>query len=343
MGGLLIGFFLGDFDAAVMFGRASVVFMNKASANTSEARNCFITSIYCLHFQDPLKDMLAPLMVGYKKGISTGDMESSMWCIWFYLQVKWLTGAPLESLLGDSIFYSKMFVDFGQIIHSNTISPCKQLYDNLINGPQTCDLVGEYFDEVNDLASLAQRKAVSEIGHVYTIKIDACCFFADYCQGADIASKHGDYIQKMIPGRTDLPAFYYMASLCCFAAATETGKAKYLRQARKYRNIIKKWVNRGNKNCFHFDALLDAEHERYRGNQSVCVKLYEKGIVTAGRQGLLHFQALANERLATYWRSLNEVEEESYRLKEAVRLYDAWGAYHKVELLRAANESKLDC
>ena len=63
---------------------------------------------------------------------------------------------------------------------------------------------------------------------------------------------------------------------------------------------------------------------------------YESGILLAGRQGLTHYQAFGNERYAFYCKSTGNQEEANYRFKEALSLFDNWGALHKVEHLRGA-------
>jgi hypothetical protein len=70
-----------------------------------------------------------------------------------------------------------------------------------------------------------------------------------------------------------------------------------------------------------------------RKNQKA-LKNYEVAVLLAGRRGLVNLQALCNERFADYLVICNDINEASYRFNEAIRLYEEWGAWKKVEQLK---------
>lgn len=93
----------------------------------------------------------------------------------------------------------------------------------------------------------------------------------------------------------------------------------------------------------HYDTFLQAEHAALRGKKIQAKGKYEEAIKLAARTGHLHHAALFNERFADHLkRDLNDEEEASYRLKEAIRWYGEWGAKRKVELLIAAQGQKAE-
>lgn len=85
----------------------------------------------------------------------------------------------------------------------------------------------------------------------------------------------------------------------------------------------------------HLAALLKAELAATKKQSKAAVESFEQAILMAGRQGISHDQALANERLGDYYGSLNRMSDAEYHLQEAVKLYSEWGAVAKCEILRA--------
>ena len=127
----------------------------------------------------------------------------------------------------------------------------------------------------------------------------------------------------------------FIAGVCAYDVATNTGRAKYRKLANKVRATVHSWVKNGNPNANHYACLLDAEYYRMKGNFAEACKFYENASIMAGRIGLLHDAALVHERYAIHLlNSVSRAEEEAiFRLKKAVKLYSEWGAVGKVRLL----------
>jgi hypothetical protein len=81
-------------------------------------------------------------------------------------------------------------------------------------------------------------------------------------------------------------------------------------------------------------ALLDAEWAVLKKKKGDLRLKFEQAIVIAGRRGLTHLQALANERLAMYMEEVGDKVESFYRYEQAIKLYDEWGATAKIEQLQ---------
>mmetsp|Transcript_14015 Transcript_14015/g.25132 ORF Transcript_14015/g.25132 Transcript_14015/m.25132 type:complete len:118 (+) Transcript_14015:2-355(+) len=99
--------------------------------------------------------------------------------------------------------------------------------------------------------------------------------------------------------------------------------------------VIRSWMKKGNPNCLHLDTLLDAEKARLKSNRHDAIKAYESAIVLAARRGMIHEQALANERYADFLLRLGESNEGMGRLQDAIKGYKEWGANAKVHLLES--------
>jgi hypothetical protein len=98
-----------------------------------------------------------------------------------------------------------------------------------------------------------------------------------------------------------------------------------------------------------FDSLLDAEAESLRGDHYNACRHYEAAVLYAGRRGWRQDQALAHERYGTHLSRLeaggdrhdhdHHRNDAHFHLREAVKLYDEWGAHAKVDLMRRAHSS----
>jgi cytidine deaminase len=120
-----------------------------------------------------------------------------------------------------------------------------------------------------------------------------------------------------------------------YAMARRTKKRKYKVQANKITKTIEKWVKSGNPNVKHYHLLLSAEQAALSKNYTRAEENYKKAIVLAARTGHMHHAALCNERYADFLlQELSDEEEAKYRMEEAIRFYEAWGAVGKVEMLK---------
>jgi hypothetical protein len=129
-----------------------------------------------------------------------------------------------------------------------------------------------------------------------------------------------------------------MDNLCrgvsLFEMARKTTKKKYKQEAMKVLASVKDHVKKGALNVYHHEALLEGELAAMNGNSEVARHHYGRATVLAGRRGFLQDSALANERFGLYLlKDLSDTEEASYRLEQAAKLYNEWGARAKANLI----------
>ena len=114
--------------------------------------------------------------------------------------------------------------------------------------------------------------------------------------------------------------------------------ATYKHHAKRIRKAIHKWKSAGNPNAVYYCIFLDAEHAALQGKRAEAETQYKKAIQFAGRSGYLHHAALFNELYSDYLlREHNDTDEARYRLEEAIKYYQDWGALGKVEMLQKSS------
>jgi hypothetical protein len=122
------------------------------------------------------------------------------------------------------------------------------------------------------------------------------------------------------------------------AAVARSGSGARRRAARKAlrRSLrdLRGWAHPGS-DFVHMFLLLEAERLRSRGEAHAALALYAKGASEAVAHKHLHQAALAHEARAELLLELRRATEARSSLRQAMTLYEEWGAATKVKRLAA--------
>lgn len=259
-----------------------------------------------------------------------------MYSMFTWLLLKFIVGCPLESLAADVKLYVKQMHDLKQYQAKKMTKCLHQAILNLIreNNPDNpMQFSGGALSE-DDLKS-----ATDDIlwnASVYTYQGALFTYFGEHVQNADTAIELGhNFLAEAMLAFPNIMLDTFLKGVSCFAAARQTGRAKYAKIAKICQSKIKKWLKMGNPNVKHYDTFLDAEALAFKGKKSA-IKHYEAAILQAARSGYQQDAALASERLAEYQLSvMDDHEEGAFRLREAESYWRSWGSIAKVQQLAA--------
>ena len=337
--GIIFNGVLEDFDGGRICGEKAVAVMKRCGVMSVEPRCRFICNTYIFHWKKPLQQCRQNLLEAYRVGMKTGDLDSACFALYHYLEAGLFTGQLLDDLDADFRVYTRQMLDYNMIYHWKISSFCWQALANLRIVLQTGDptvLTGEVYNEEVELEQMHSEGDIVVEANFRRIQMLVSGYFASYQKAADIAITWGEKSNALLPGQPGCVEVLFIGSLSCFAICSRTREGKKYRDLGiKFAKKLKGWMEKGNPNCVAHDALLDAEKSRALGSQSAVVsKLYETATLLAGRRGLIHVQALANERFASFLLEQQNREDGSYRLKESLNLYTEWGAMRKVEMLQ---------
>jgi tetratricopeptide (TPR) repeat protein len=318
-----------------MYAEHAVAMLKKHNYRRVEPKTLFIVHSGVWHWTNPLQNSMQTFIDIYHKGMRVGDTETALVSIYYYLEATFYTGGrDLESIEGDLCAYMNQMVDYKQektLCFSKCFLQCiRNLQGKSAN---TTTLTGSVMDQEESLKKYEQEKDELMIGHINRRRMFLACYFGEHEVGAELAVREGDRTRKAIVAQTSVPVVTFVGALSCFVEARRTKKKRYRKQARKYRRMIKQWSHH-NPNCFHYSLILDAEKAALGGNVKQAVELYEKAIVLTGRSGLIHDQALANERLAELHLEQNMQSDATYRFERAIELYSEWKAKPKARQLQ---------
>lgn len=326
--GLLFAGVFEDFETAKICGEAGVQIMNRSEYPAMNSRTLMLAYGLCIHWSTPLKDCLKGLRDSYEWGMKTGQLtsECAFGGIHFYVSFCFWSGMNLNLVYKDYTIYMNQMEELGSKQAFATTAPNRQIVTRLRGTPDEMDEAGllEFARERND--------PVIEC-FIRWSEIYIACLFGDHEKGATISLEWVPKIMKLVAGMNVVLETVFASALCSMAVIRKTGNKKLSKHAAFCRKKIKSWVSKGNPNCVAHDALLEAEQKVLEKKQHLAIRNFEVAVLLAGRSGLTHMQALANERYATYLKEVGNLEDAKYRFDQARNLYAEWGATAKVEQL----------
>ncbi|KAL3926538.1 MAG: hypothetical protein SGBAC_013436 [Bacillariaceae sp.] len=336
--GMITNSVLGDFATSSFLAETALTIQEAVQSKYLTCQTILLSSSYILAWSKPLQSQLNLVRHGYSVGMRSGNVEYAFWCQHRASYVyPYIMGKPLKSIDTECAKYVPQMEELQQNTHALAMRSCWQLALNLM-GEAENDLLlhGEALEEGqlnNKIAKTVHRFQTS----------DLYLFFGKYELAAKSALDRGEEFNATLNGNAVVMIETFHRAIALFIMARKTKSSKYSKPAHRIRKKIAGWVKSGNPNVKHYDTFLQAEHAALRGKKIQAKGKYEEAIKLAARTGHLHHAALFNERFADHLkRDLNDEEEASYRLKEAIRWYGEWGAKRKVELLIAAQGQKAE-
>ena len=316
--------------------------LDQVQSRPVESRTLFVAHAFVLHWTLPAYTCMKPLLRAYDVGMSTGDVESGIWGICFYLEFAIYGGRSLKPIEADYRVYTKQMKEFKQL-KALRLSLC--FWQSVLNllgvSERTCELTGEAMDQDKLLKEAEETADTHLSGQIQRIRIFLASFFGEYSLGATLALKFGEQNATENPGSPSVIQARFRCAVCCLAMARATNQRKYLKYGKYLTRVIKGWVEKGNPNVTHYESLLDAQLALVAKRYHVAKKHYETAALLAARNGYNHDQALINELYAEFlYTQMGDRSEAEYRMSEAVKLYDEWGAAAKVKQLRNKYEMR---
>jgi predicted ATPase len=325
--GLVLAF-VGNFREAHAIGEACL----KLSEKTNNSIPNIIMNFYggLNHLYKPLQSSLESLLRGYRIGFEIGDTVNGFYCCLFYLQVFYFVGLPLTNLLKDIKAFSEemraynitVTLDYLKVYHQSVLNLTSQ---SIVRDPTMLDgtLLCEEAVLTSDIKKVIMNFWLAKL-------ILAICF-----QNLDVLS---ECLERLSFGRSEgvdgsmywVSTMTWCEGLGAILLALSTGRRKYKCLARKRMIKLKIWTKKGNVNCCNFLLHLEAEQGILFRRPTVDVKIkFDSAISAARRAGLNNVAAIASERAALYFLSIQDTERASLYMMISYELYDCWGATSK--------------
>lgn len=244
-------------------------------------------------------------------------------------------GLKLDPLEHDLKKTEEMLLDFG--FHNSTalLEPFLQTVQNLLGmSADPTTLTGSTMNQDDALRLSLSTKNQRASQMICMFRMILNYIFNETAESLKMS-------KELFPAYAEGPALMLrlrlaFQALAHYAMAHETGKVRYARRGRRFLRRLESMLARGCPNVFHYLALVRAEefaflHRKSR-DLSAVRRMYDDAIAASGRLGVLHIQAIANERAGLFFLSRKDESERAWApvyLTRSWSLYEEWGSLAK--------------
>jgi len=332
---------LGNIEAGVVFGEFAIELARRHDLKLQQP--LFFAGWIVHKYRHPLRESLPLLTQAYAVSLEKGDFEYASYARNNEMQMRFHCGTPLDELLPEMERAHRDLTrfDVGSSLFWHDI--WWQTACNLSRGGETPHvLAGPAYDEAANLPQHLRVNDHSTLFLLYCAKLTLASFFGDTAAGlvyarearARLAAGTGMYAQAL---------FHFHESLLLLAgiAAARGGQRRTgLRRVAANQKRLARWAQHSPANHRHQWCLVEAERLGLAGKPEPAARLFEQAIDLARESGFLHEEALANERAAAHYRREGRERLASFYQRQALRLYDHWGAGGKVASLRGGQGAR---
>lgn len=305
-------------------------------------------------WQVSYKDILDPLKHAYRSSLASGDIEYAMVsrlqvqfpiysfgrCLTLCVQLNWSLycwnsneSHTLPSLDRELRSLTSQMRFFGQTGALSMILPLWQFTLNMMGEAHgdPVDLTGEVMNQEEHLSNARQQNE-SLIAWISFYRAIIAFRLGMYDKAALLS--HGISSKLSLYGAMDIAGVLFYEILIMVTQARRLGSS--MAKSRSRLKQMKRWALYAPDNMLGKQYFLEAEFARVHGckNKLLAVQKYKSAILHSREEGLLQQEAMANEHLGKFYVEVGEIENASFFLEEACRLYEKWGGVLKLEHLK---------
>ena len=335
----LILMVLGKIDEGYHYGNLGMKILKKSKTKKTEAQTLMLFELFIDHWKNPAKNSLDVFQTAHRLAIDTGAIEFAGSLANMYCQYSYFAGTPLPELNEQMESAVKFLRKSKNQSDLKYVSIFYQTVLNLRNKEGDTLLVGKGYNE-NEMLPVVTNKASFDRASVFMIYYHKFILNYLFWQYEDaehfqkLAVKHVKVVMAMF----ETPAFYFYDSLnkLALAAKCKGLKAKNLiAKVNRNQKKMKTWAGHAPMNYLHKYHLVEAEKARVLNDNSA-IEYYVKAIEGARDNEYIQEEAIANELAARFYLSKKNLPFAETHFKEAIYLYERWGASAKVNQLKAA-------
>jgi len=344
----------GHHDEALRFGKLAlrVADENQGLGRFRDTRIRMVYWTMISHWRYPYKDGLEHLFQGMNELWEYSAVDYVYWHGVNLCKVCTAAGYDLRRTLSEIEKLSECLVDYKQVMHQRLLAPLHQSVLNLMGKSSSkSHLVGEIIDE--ETIRTEWKTDVVALSHLELKAMFVAYFFNDYERAYRAWQRQKKYNIAVLVGPdcwTTLQIFY--SGLVMAAISKEKNNRSEKRKAQSQLLQLRLWNHQGNVACRHMCLLLEAELLNADPNPDLqeIVSLYVKAAEAANQVSMIQHEALAYELAARFTHSRGDRSLSSKYFFRSIDLYDAWGAFGKVNQIRtdfgevlSSDEEGIDC
>jgi PAS domain S-box-containing protein len=189
--------------------------------------------------------------------------------------------------------------------------------------------------EAQFLADCRENKTFGALAFYHTFKAQALYMLGQSAGALESVLKAEEllgYIAGVVT--TAEHNFYHSLVLTAlYPEASAEDKERYREKLESNQEQMRIWADNCPENFLHRYQLVSAEMARLAGETVKAMELYDAAIQSAGENGFIQNEALANELAAKFWIEKGKQDFARLYLERACYGYQGWGAKRKKEAL----------
>ena len=332
--GLILSGVMGDTEAGYKFGKLAVALLERLNPKEFKAKTLVAVNSFIIHWKEHLRETLQPFLDAHQYGLEAGDLEFAAISLSCYSRHSYFAGRELPVLEQEIASYWDAIDRLKQKTALNFQSVIRQVVLNLMGkAKKPYSLIGEWYDEETMLPIhlAANDKAAIFIVYLHKIILNYLFYrFQDAVKNVIASKKFIDGVK----GRPHVPTFYFynsLSRLAFFPDVQKPAQKRILRKVAANQKKMKKWAHHAPMNYLHKFYLVEAEHCRILGEDTMAIEFYDQAISLAGKHEYINDEALANELAARFYLSGKKIKIAEKYMADARYCYLRWGATAKVK------------
>jgi tetratricopeptide (TPR) repeat protein len=267
----------------------------------------------------PLHESLEPLRLANRLALKTGDMEGSVLNASAFLKSAFHSGEPLKVIEQEARSNCLMMDSLGQNMGLLYLVPLWSRICDLMGGTHVPLMLRGDIANADDAENHAivegNRSAMRWMFLFHTVVYN---FTGKHQRALDMAKFSWE-----AQADADVWLTFYQGLSSFSVARDGKGDARIGRKAVKQ---MKKWTRARCANIENKVALLEAEQAAARGQSTKALSFFNVSIKLAQRDGFVHEEGLAYERLGQYYQFLGSFDTAAPFFDRARSAYQRWGA-----------------
>ncbi|MCF4967312.1 ATP-binding sensor histidine kinase [Nostoc sp. CMAA1605] len=332
--GLILCGSVDKIEDGYQFGKLATELTDKFQTQAVTAKICHSFNAHIRHWKEHIKESINSFLDAYLSGIETGDLEFASYAINAYSYFLFFKGAELSSLLPELEKHSNSINQIKQerVFYWNEIY--RQTVLNLLgNTEQICILVGDAYDEDNNLSIHLKSNDGIAILHLHLCKTIVCYLFGEYNNALAYTNYAKQYLYGGI-GMLMTPQLYFYDSLtrlAIYLVSPENEKEQIFQCVIANQEKMQHWAHHAPMNYLHKYYLVEAEKYRVSKQYLEAINYYDRAIALAHQNEYIQEEALANELAAKFYLEWGKQKISQTYITDAYYNYSRWGAKAKVD------------
>ncbi|HEY9613635.1 trifunctional serine/threonine-protein kinase/ATP-binding protein/sensor histidine kinase [Allocoleopsis sp.] len=325
-------------ESGYKFGELAISLVKRLNAKKVKPKVYQVFAFFVMPWKKHLSETIPMLIDSYHSALENGDYEFFGNCAFCLCTNSYFIGRNISLLEQEIAAYCKANSQVRRAITFNWIVMFLQVILNLLGKTDNLtQLMGEVYNEEQALSHALEVNDKVGLHLIYLNKLILCYLFGEAHQ----ARQNAVMTEQYLDGVTGMPSFALfhlydsLAHLKVFNEASNSEQEAWLNRVNTNQEKMQKWAHYAPMNYLHKFHLVEAEKARVLGQYWQASQFYEQAVKGARDNGYIQEEAIAYERAAEFYLSIDREEIGQFYMKNAHHCYTRWGAVAKIKALEA--------